>query len=58
MLVNYGVRPVGGLLGGLLGSALGLRETLWIATIGAIAGGLFLLPSPIPRLVELPEAAA
>ncbi len=55
MVVNYGVRPLGGLLGGLLGSAVGLRETLWIATAGAILGGLFLLPSPAPRLRELPE---
>jgi len=55
MVVNYGVRPLGGLLGGFLGSAVGLRETLWIATAGAILGGLFLLPSPAPRLRELPE---
>jgi len=58
MVVNYGVRPLGGLLGGLLGSALGLRETLWIATAGAILGGLFLLPSPLPRLRDLPEQAS
>jgi MFS family permease len=57
MVVNYGTRPVGSLLGGTLGSAIGLRPTLWLATLGAIAGGLFLLPSPIMRLRELPEAA-
>ncbi len=57
MVVNYGVRPLGGLLGGLLGTTIGLRETLWIATIGAIAGGLFLLRSPIPRLLALPQQA-
>ena len=32
------------------------RPTLWIATVGAIAGVLWLLPSPIPHLRELPEA--
>jgi len=55
LLVNYGVRPVGAFTGGLLGSQLGLRPTLWIATVGAIAGALWLLPSPIMRLRERPE---
>jgi MFS family permease len=55
-LVNYGVRPVGAFVGGLLGSAIGVRETLWIATIGAIGGFVWLLPSPMPALKELPEA--
>jgi hypothetical protein len=57
MVVNYGTRPVGSVVGGALGSWIGLRPTLWIATVGAIAGGLFLLPSPVVRLRELPEAA-
>lgn len=47
--VNYGVRPVGALIGGALGSALGLRPALLIAAAGSIAGGLLLLPGPIPR---------
>jgi MFS family permease len=55
MLVNYGVRPIGALVGGLLGEEIGVRSTLWIATVGAIAGVLFLLPSPIMRMHELPE---
>jgi MFS family permease len=55
MTVNYGVRPLGSLLGGTLGSLIGLRPTLWIATIGATLGVLFLLPSPAPRLRTLPE---
>jgi MFS family permease len=58
LLVNYGVRPVGAFTGGLLGSQLGLRSTLWIATVGAVAGALWLLPSPIMRLRELPESEA
>jgi len=56
-LVNYGVRPVGSLIGGFLGSTIGLRPTLWIATTGAIAGFFWLLPSPIPKMRELPEPA-
>jgi MFS family permease len=54
MVVNYGVRPLGALAGGALGSWLGLRPTLWIATVGALAGVLWLLPSPLMRLRELP----
>jgi MFS family permease len=54
-VVNYGVRPLGSLAGGALGAWIGLRPTLWIATVGAIAGVLWLLPSPLPRLRELPE---
>ena len=53
---NYGVRVLGSLAGGLLGSVIGLRPTLWIASAGALLGVLFLLPSPVPRLRELPEA--
>jgi MFS family permease len=56
MVVNYGVRPLGALAGGALGTWIGLRPTLWIGAVGAIAGVLFLLPSPIPHLRELPEA--
>jgi MFS family permease len=56
MVVNYGVRPLGALAGGALGSSIGLQPTLWIATVGAVFGVLWLLPSPIPRLRELPEA--
>jgi predicted MFS family arabinose efflux permease len=55
MVVNYGVRPVGAFAGGLLGSTIGLRPTLWIASVGAVAGVLWLLPSPIMRMHELPD---
>jgi len=55
MVVNYGVRPLGALVGGALGTWIGLRPTLWIATTAAIAGVLWLLPSPLMRMRELPE---
>jgi MFS family permease len=55
MVVNYGVRPVGALLGGALGTWIGLRPTLWISSGAAIAGVLWLLPSPLMRMRELPE---
>ena len=53
--VNYGIRVLGSLAGGLLGSTIGLRPALWIGTAGALLGVLFLLPSPVPRMRELPE---
>jgi len=56
MVVNYGIRPLGALAGGALGTWIGLRPTLWIGAVGAILGALWLLPSPVPRLRELPEA--
>jgi MFS family permease len=56
MVVNYGVRPLGALLGGALGTWIGVRETLWAATAGALLGVLWLLPSPVLGLRELPEA--
>jgi len=55
--INYGVRPVGALMGGLLGSALGVREAILVATIAAIAGVLFLVGSPVLRLRELPAVS-
>jgi len=55
MVVNYGVRPIGSLLGGALGTWIGLQPTLWIASVGAVAGVLWLLPSPVMRMHELPE---
>jgi MFS family permease len=51
--VNYGIRPIGALLGGALGTAIGVQNTLWIATIGALTGVLWLFASPIPRIRTL-----
>lgn len=56
--VNWGIRPLGSLAGGGLGAALGVRPALWVATVGALAGVLWLLPSPVPALHDLPEEAA
>ncbi|MET9619196.1 MFS transporter [Streptomyces sp. NPDC006464] len=55
--LNHGFRPLGALVGGLLGTALGLRPTLWIATAGAVLSVFWLLPSPLPRVRELPAPA-
>uniref|UniRef100_UPI000849A698 MFS transporter n=1 Tax=Actinacidiphila rubida TaxID=310780 RepID=UPI000849A698 len=55
--VNYGMRPLGAVVGGLLGSTLGVRPTLWIATAGGMLCVLWVLPSPVPGLRELPDKA-
>ena len=55
--VNMGIRPIGALVGGTLGTAIGLHTTLWIGVLGALAGVLFLVFSPIPRLREAPAEA-
>lgn len=57
LLVNYGVRPIGALGGGLLAAAIGLQTTMWVTAIGALLGVLWLLPSPMPQLRDLPETA-
>jgi MFS family permease len=53
--VNYGVRPLGALTGGALGAAFGLRPTLWFAAAAGVLGVLWLVPSPVPKLLKLPE---
>ena len=57
MLVNYGVRPLGSLAGGALGATIGLQPTLWIASVGAMAGLLWSVPSPLRKLHGLPDQA-
>jgi MFS family permease len=55
--INYGIRPIGALLGGLLGSTIGVHATMWVGAIGGVAGVLWLIWSPIPRMRELPESS-
>ena len=55
--INYGVRPIGALLGGVLGTALGVREAILVTTIAACGGVLFLVGSPVLRLRDLPETS-
>jgi MFS family permease len=56
MVVNYGVRPLGALVAGALGTWVGIRATLFVGTAGALLGVLWLLPSPVLGLRDLPEA--
>lgn len=55
MVVNYGVRSFGALLGGSLGAAFGVREALWICTLGGIAATFIILPSGMLGVRELPD---
>jgi MFS family permease len=58
MAVNYGVRPLGTVSAGVLAGLVGVRPTLWIATIASVAGILWLVPSPIWSLREIPVPEA
>ena len=55
--VNNGIRPIGATVGGLLGAAFGVRETLLVVSVLQLAGLLWLVRTPIPRLRDLPDAA-
>lgn len=56
--VNYGVRPLGALIGGLLGTYIGVRETLVVGAVGGALSVLWLLPSPVPAVRSLAELPA
>ena len=45
--VNYGIRPLGAVVGGLLGDAIGVRPTLVVAAVGGTLAFAWLLRSPI-----------
>ena len=55
--VNYGVRPLGALVGGLAGAAIGLRSTLWIGAAGALLCGLWLIRSSVVRMTRTAPSA-
>ncbi|GIM90905.1 MFS transporter [Paractinoplanes toevensis] len=48
--INYGIRPIGAVLGGTLGAFLGVRPALWIATVGALLGVVWVWFSPVREL--------
>jgi MFS family permease len=52
--INYGIRPVGAIVGGLLATVIDLRATLLIAAAGGALSLLWLLPSPIHHFRSLP----
>jgi predicted MFS family arabinose efflux permease len=50
----WGTVPLGGFVGGVLGTAVGVRETLWIAAIGGMLGFLPVFFSPLRTMRQLP----
>jgi len=57
-LLALGLSPFGMLAGGALAEAIGLRPTLLVGVLGSALGGVWLLLSPVPRIVELPAEPA
>ena len=53
--VNYGIRPLGAIVGGVLGSLIGVGPTLVVAAAGGAMSTLWLLASPIIRTRTLEE---
>jgi predicted MFS family arabinose efflux permease len=56
--VVFGAIPLGALLGGALGSALGVRETAWVATALSTLSVLVLLAGPLRTRRDLPARPA
>jgi MFS family permease len=56
--ITWGTIPVGALMGGILGEQIGLHATLLAGTVGVALAWIPVALSPIPRLRELPAAAA
>jgi len=54
--VVWGAMPIGALLAGALGTWLGTVPTLWIAAIGELLAGLFVVTGPFWTMRDLPDA--
>lgn len=52
--LQFGVIPVGAILGGTLGALLGVREALWILVAAGVVGKLVRFIGPLSRQRELP----
>ncbi|WP_326957219.1 MFS transporter [Amycolatopsis sp. NBC_01286] len=55
-LAAYGTIPLAGVLGGVLGEVIGVRETLWVASVVLVAALPIL--APFRRLRDFPVTAA
>jgi len=56
--VNYGIRPLGALVGGALGTTIGLRPTLVIAGLGGTLAVFWLLASPVRHIATIDDPVA
>jgi MFS family permease len=53
--VNYGVRPIGAVVGGILGTTIGVRPTLALAAVGMALSCLWLIASPIRAVRKMEQ---
>ncbi|KGN39051.1 MFS transporter [Knoellia subterranea] len=53
--INYGIRPLGAILGGFLGEWMGLGPTMVLAAVGGSLSILWLIRSPIPGTRTIDE---
>ena len=53
--VNYGIRPVGAVLGGVLADLIGVRPTLVIGGLGGALAVLWMLRTPLGRVRSVDE---
>lgn len=51
--INYGIRPIGALVGGGLGATVGLRPAMVVAGVGGMLAALWLLASPVRRIATI-----
>jgi MFS family permease len=51
----WGTIPIGSIVGGVLGAVLGLRTAIGLAAVGAALAFLWVLISPVRRIVEVPR---
>ncbi|WP_238176686.1 MFS transporter [Kribbella albertanoniae] len=51
--INYGVRPLGAVVGGFLGTWIGVRETILVSATGGLFAVLWLIRSPILKTRDL-----
>ena len=55
LFLTRGVGPLGALLAGILAVSIGVRSTLFIAVLGVMMAGLWILLSPVRRVRHLSE---
>ena len=56
--MNYGVRPLGALLGGFMAEWVGVPTTLVVAGVGGLLGILWLWWSPVVRIRHVEDLDA
>jgi len=57
-VLDHGVAPLGAIVGAAIAEAFGVRTAIAVGWIGMVSGVLFLLFSPLPRLISVVPAPA